>query len=94
MNIFHGAEAIELSMNESFDLVLTDLNMPNVTGLDVIKVLNGLNIRPKIGLVTACKEELSHVCGVGLSVDFVIKKPFELSEISKNIEDIFAGLRR
>ncbi len=85
----NGAEAIRLSMNINFDLVLTDLNMPNVTGCDVVKALKGLNKRPKIGLVTAQNEECNFIeCGY-LSVDFIVKKPFKLSEISKNINDIF-----
>ncbi len=85
----NGTEAIRLSMSVNFDLVLTDLKMPNVTGNDVIKALKGLNKSPKIGLVTARSEEFNPVESGNLSVDFVVKKPFKLSEIEKNINDIF-----
>ncbi len=90
----NGAEAIELCMNEDFDLVLTDLDMPNVTGYDVIKALNGLYKRPKIGVVTGYSQESKPVKGEGLSFDFIVKKPFNLSNIARNINDIFEGLRR
>jgi CheY-like chemotaxis protein len=90
----NGAEAIELSTNEDFDLVLTDLVMPNVTGYDVIKALNDLDKRPKIGLVTGWSEKFKPVEGDGLSVDFVVKKPFNLLAVSRKINDIFETIHR
>ncbi len=85
----NGAEAIELSTNEDFDLVLTDLIMPDVTGYDVIKALNGFDNRPKIGLITGWSEKFKPVEGDGLSVDFIVRKPFNLLELAKKINDIF-----
>ena len=41
----------------SFDLVLCDLVMPEVGGREVIKVLDTLNKRPKVGLITGWSEE-------------------------------------
>ncbi len=85
----NGAEAIELSMNEDFDLVITDLSMPKVTGYDVIKALNGLDKIPKIGLVSAISEKFEPVKSEGLNVDFIVKKPFNLSRLARRINDIF-----
>ncbi len=88
----NGSEAIELSMSEDFDLILTDLNMPNVTGRDVIKALNGLDKRPKIGLISGMSEGFNSVeGGENLNVDFIVKKPFNLSDISRNINDLIWG---
>ncbi len=85
----NGADAIGLIMNEDFNLVLTDLIMPNVTGFDVIRSINGLDRRPKIGLVTGSSEKFKTVAGDGLNVDFIIRKPFSLSEITKNINSLW-----
>ncbi len=85
----NGSEAIELSMSEDFDLILTDLNMPNVTGRDVIKALNELDKKPKIGLISGMSETFNSVeGGESLNVDFIVKKPFNLSDISRNINDL------
>ncbi len=81
----NGADAMGLIMNEDFNLVLTDLIMPNVTGFDVIRSINGLDKRPIIGLVTGSSEKFKTEDGDGLNVDFIIKKPFNFSEIAKNI---------
>ncbi|MCP4266989.1 MAG: response regulator [Candidatus Brocadiaceae bacterium] len=90
----NGAEAIELSTTEDFDLVLTDLIMPDVTGCDVIKALNGFDKRPKIGLVTGWSEKFKPVEGDGLSVNFIVRKPFNLLELAKKINDIFEVVQR
>ncbi len=85
----NGSEAIELSTSEEYDLILTDLNMPNVTGRDVIKALNELDKKPKIGLISGMSETFNSVeGGESLNVDFIVKKPFNLSDISRNINDL------
>ncbi len=90
----NGAEAIELNTNEDFDLVLTDLIMPDVTGYDVIKALNGFNKRPKIGLVTGWSEEFKPIDGDGLRVDFIVKKPFNLLAVARKINNVFEVIHK
>ncbi len=85
----NGAEAVGLCMSENFDLVLVDLIMPNVTGHDVVKALNSLDKRPKIGLITGWSEKFKS--GEDLSVDFIVEKPFDLSTIASSIDDMFGG---
>ncbi len=85
----NGAEAVGLCMNENFDLALVDLIMPNVTGHDVIKALNSLDKRPKTGLITGWSEKFE--LEEGLSVDFIVRKPFDLSTIASSIDGIFGG---
>ncbi|MGR3174344.1 MAG: hybrid sensor histidine kinase/response regulator, partial [Candidatus Scalindua sp.] len=83
----NGAEAIELAKSEGFDLVLCDLAMPNVYGYDVIKALNRLEKRPKIGIITGWGEKLKSLEEEGMKIDFIVKKPFDFSEIKKHIND-------
>ena len=84
-----GAEAIELARKENFDLVLCDLAMPEVTGHDVLKALNELDKRPKVGLITGWDEKLTFDEGE-LKADFVAKKPFKLLELARQIDDVFS----
>ena len=84
----NGAEAIELSRREDIDLVLCDLAMPEVTGYDVIKALNELDKRPKIGISTGWGEQLKPIEEDTLKVDFIIRKPFSLSELERKISDL------
>jgi len=80
----NGADAMELINSEHFDLVLCDLAMPDVSGYDVIKAINGLGKRPKIGIITGWGEKIKPM-GENIKVDFILKKPFDLSELYKHI---------
>ncbi len=81
----NGAKAIELASKEDFDLVLCDLAMPEVSGYDVIKVINKMDHRPTIGIVTGRDERLTLIEKDGLRVDFVVRKPFNFLELAKQI---------
>lgn len=84
-----GAEAIELTKREDFELVLCDLIMPEVSGYDVIKALSELNRKPKIGIITGGGEKLKFLEEENMKVDFIIKKPFDFSELAKHINVAF-----
>ncbi|MBT6228255.1 MAG: PAS domain S-box protein, partial [Candidatus Scalindua sp.] len=72
-----GVKGIELVSKEDFDLVLCDLAMPDVYGYEVIKAINKLGKRPKIGIVTGWDEKLKPVDDEEFKVDFILKKPFK-----------------
>ncbi|MCP5003219.1 MAG: response regulator [Planctomycetes bacterium] len=83
----NGADAINMIEGENFDLVLCDLAMPNVFGYDVVKTLNGLKKRPKIGIITGWGEDC--VSDKDMKVDFYLCKPFKHEEMIKHINDLF-----
>ncbi len=85
----NGAEAKILAKAADYDLVLTDMAMPNVFGYDVIKAFNNLEKRPKIGIITGWGEKLKPLDNEDLKVDFIIKKPFDFSELTKQINELF-----
>ncbi len=86
--VFNGADAIRLLKSEEFDLVLSDLVMPEVTGYDVAKAVNELKKRPKIGILTGLQEKLEFQEEKGLKVDFILGKPFDFSELTRHINDV------
>lgn len=91
--INNGADAIEIIKTEDFDLVLCDLSMPNGSGYDVIKMNNGLDKRLKIGIITGWEDELKPI-EESVNADFILKKPFEFSVLSKHINDAFSAESR
>jgi signal transduction histidine kinase len=84
----NGREAIILTKAADYDLVLSDMAMPEVYGYDVIKALNKLEKRPKIGIITGWGEKLKPMEDEDLKVDFIIKKPFDFSELERHINDV------
>ncbi|MCP4253279.1 MAG: response regulator [Candidatus Scalindua sp.] len=84
-----GSDAIELAGKEDFDLVLCDLAMPKVYGYDVIKAINKLGKRPKIGIMTGWADNLKPADDVEFKVDFILRKPFKRQELAKHINELF-----
>ncbi|MBT3878942.1 MAG: PAS domain S-box protein [Candidatus Scalindua sp.] len=86
--VYNGADAIGKIKTESYDLILCDLAMQNITGYDVIKAVSELENKPKTGIITGWREKLN---GEGVKVDFILRKPFNLSELTKHINVIFSA---
>ncbi len=84
-----GNMAVEVLKTESFDLVLCDLVMPGLSGHQVVEVLNRLEKKPKIGVMTGWCERVKTGDDSDLDVDFIIKKPIKFSVLTGNINDAF-----
>ena len=85
-----GQEALERFDEESFDLVVLDLMLPKLDGLEVCRRLRGRSSVPII-MLTARSDEIDKVVGLELGADDYITKPFSLREFSSRIK---AALRR
>ena len=85
----NGTDAINIIKVEDFDLVLSDLSMPDVNGYEVVRAINKLEIRPKIGIITGWRGGLERFDEEGSKVDFILKKPFKNAELIKHIKGVF-----
>jgi signal transduction histidine kinase/ActR/RegA family two-component response regulator len=86
----NGADAIKIIKAEDFDLILSDLGMSGVNGYDVAMAINKLEKRPKIGIITGWGEKLEQFDEVDTKVDFILKKPFKNTDLTKHINDAFS----
>ena len=85
-----GREALRLAHAASPDLVLLDLMLPEVDGLDVCRELRKTSNVPLI-MITARGEEIDRVVGLELGADDYVTKPFSVRELMSRIK---AVLRR
>src|SRR6188768_1200006 len=85
-----GEQAIRLFGDEHIDLVVLDLMLPKVDGLEVCKRLRADSNVPII-MLTARGEELDKVLGLELGADDYITKPFSIREFRSRVR---ALLRR
>jgi len=85
-----GRQALERFDQQPFDLVVLDLMLPRVDGLEVCRRLRSRSSVPII-MLTAKSEEIDKVLGLELGADDYITKPFSLREFSSRIK---AALRR
>jgi DNA-binding response OmpR family regulator len=85
-----GRQALERFDEQQFDLVVLDLMLPRIDGLEVCRRLRSRSSVPII-MLTAKSEEIDKVVGLELGADDYITKPFSLREFSSRIK---AALRR
>jgi DNA-binding response OmpR family regulator len=85
-----GREALKLAYEASPDLILLDLMIPEVDGLDVCRELRKTSQVPII-MITARGEEIDRVVGLELGADDYVCKPFSVRELMARVK---AVLRR
>ena len=89
-----GAEALSLLQREKVDFVISDWNMPNMSGLDLLKAIRAdENLKPiPVLLVTAeaLKEYVMEAVKAG--VNNYVAKPFTVETLKEKIEVIFKEL--
>jgi DNA-binding response OmpR family regulator len=91
-----GAAALALFRADAPDLVLLDLMLPEVSGIEVTRIIRAESAVP-IVMLTARAAEVDKVVGLELGADDYVTKPFSLRELSARIRailrrgDAFAG---
>lgn len=87
----HGLEALRLIREEKPDLVILDINMPQLDGFGVIEKLRNENNNVPVIVLTARDQKDDKSIGFGLGADDFVTKPFGLEEL---IMRVSAVLRR
>jgi DNA-binding response OmpR family regulator len=75
-----GDKGLELALNKEFDLILLDLMLPSKDGFQICREIRNSKEIPII-MVTAKKESIDKIRGLGLGADDYIVKPFDPSEL-------------
>ncbi|HKS95674.1 MAG TPA: response regulator transcription factor [Terriglobia bacterium] len=86
-----GVEGLARALNEAPDLVVLDVMMPRMSGLDVCKQLRAKRPGLPIIMLTARGQEVDKVVGLELGADDYVTKPFSIRELLARIK---AVLRR
>jgi len=81
----NGSEAINMAASETFDLILLDLMLPGMTGIDILKNLRAYKIPSPVIVVSALSGTSQVVEGLDLGAVDYIKKPFEWEELLARI---------
>ena len=77
-----GRRAVEFINSKEYDFVFLDCNMPELTGVEVVKYLKNKNYGPKIIMMTGYGP-MDKKFAKALGVDFYLSKPFLLDDIKK-----------
>jgi DNA-binding response OmpR family regulator len=82
-----GMEAVELCRDESFDIIIMDVMMPELDGFSAVKAIRQTSDTPVI-MLSARGEEYDKVLGFEIGVDDYVVKPFSSKEIMMRVNAI------
>jgi PAS domain S-box-containing protein len=83
----NGEKGVQLFKEGKFDIVLTDLGMPGMSGWEVCKRIKKISPHTPVGMVTGWGAEISQSEMEEYGLDFLIPKPFDFNEILKVVAE-------
>ena len=90
-----GRDAIRRIDSDGYDLVITDFRMPDVSGIEVAKVIKYKNPGTKVILLTAYAylDDLKTMASA-LAINRIIEKPYNIDEILKFVQEIIGNVQK
>lgn len=87
---FDGESALQYFSAEGFDLILLDLMLPKMNGMDFLQFVREQSVIPVL-IMSAKDSEVDKAIGLGLGADDYIAKPFSMIELTARVK---AAIRR
>ena len=85
----NGKTGLDLAITESFDLIVLDIMLPEIDGIDICKEVRKREIYVPILMLTAKSEEFDKVLGLEIGADDYLTKPFSIREFIARVKAIF-----
>lgn len=85
-SVFDGEEAMTLIEEYTYDVIILDIMIPKINGLEVLKRARAMNIESPILMLTAKSTTEDKVSGLNLGADDYLAKPFNVDELLARIK--------
>ena len=89
----NGASALERTCEEEFDMYILDLMLPEMDGFEICKNIRERSDKPVL-MVSAKKDDIDKIRGLGLGADDYVTKPFSPSELVARVNAHMARYER
>lgn len=86
--VYDGLEAIKKAEKNNYDLIVLDLMLPELDGMEVCKYLRNNRIDTPILMLTAKEDEFDKILGLEIGADDYLTKPFSPKEVIARIRAI------
>jgi len=83
-----GVEALNYFTLKQIDLIISDIRMPRMSGLQLLKAVKKININLPVILITGYQVYNSYTTELTIKADGYISKPFTLDTINKLVVDL------
>jgi len=91
--VFDGAAAVTAALAGPYDVILLDLNLPTMSGVEVFKAIRKSSDVP-ILMVTSRDDAVDRIVGLELGADDYISKPFNPREVVARVKNIISRVER
>jgi len=91
---YDGLEAVKKAESGNYDLIVLDLMLPGLDGMEVCKTLRQEKVETPILMLTAKGEELDKILGLELGADDYLTKPFSPKEVVARIKAILRRIKK
>lgn len=85
---YDGEEALECILSEDYDLVVLDLNLPGMDGMEILKELRRYNDETKVIILSARGQVADKVEGLDAGANDYMEKPFHLQELEARVRSL------
>ena len=90
---FDGETGLALAMSNKFDLVILDLMLPKIEGLEICKTLRSTHVYTPILMLTCKSSEVDRVLGLETGADDYLTKPFSIKELLARVKAILRRVK-
>ena len=84
-----GADGLQKALSQDFDLILLDIMLPSIEGLEICRQIRAKEIQTPILILSAKSEELDKILGLEIGADDYLTKPFSVRELIARVKAIF-----
>ena len=84
----NGEAGIRHALTNSFDLIILDITLPDIDGVEICRILRAEKISTPIIMLTARTEEIDKVIGLETGADDYLTKPFSIRELMARVKAI------
>ena len=88
LSSFSGQEALDILFQNNLDLIILDINLPDLSGFDLIEQIKIINSNIPILILSACDLDSAILHGFNMGADDYVTKPFNIEILHKKINVI------
>lgn len=85
----HGLDGLALAQEQNFDLIILDLMLPGINGMEICRKVRQSGQQSPILMLSAKSEEIDKVMGLETGADDYLTKPFSIREFIARVKVIF-----
>ena len=90
----HGKDGLERGLKNNYDLIILDLMLPGLDGMEICRNLRAKEVHTPILMLTAKSEEIDKILGLEMGADDYMTKPFSIREFIARVKAIFRRVER